>query len=79
MKAGKGQVTKAQSLYKDTKDYTFRMFKDFDTYKRLALDLNEVWSPSGGDIDTILFNELNFKQGVKRLSDLTPLSDATWP
>jgi len=70
MKAGKGQVTKAQSLYNDTKDYTFRMFKDFDTYKRLALDLNEVWSPSGGDIDTILFNELNFKQGVKRLSDL---------
>lgn len=70
MKVGQGARTKAESLYRDSKDYAYRIFRDYDTYRRLATDLEEVWTPSGTDVDTILFNELNFNYGVKNVSGL---------
>lgn len=65
-----GVMTKASSLYKDSKDYTYRIFRDFDTYKRTASDLGEAWSPSGSDVDSFIENILNVNYGVRDLRDL---------
>lgn len=72
MKTEDGSMTKARSLYKDSKDYTYRLFRDYDTYKRLASDLGETWSPSGSDVDALIDNVLNINFGVQKLSDLDP-------
>ena len=58
-----GTMTKARSLYKDSKDYAYRLFRDYDTYRRVASDIGEVWSPTGGDVGPLIRNllEINYK------------------
>lgn len=70
LKTDDGVMTKACSLYKDSKDYTYRIFRDYDTYKRTASELGEAWSPSGSDVDSLIENILNVNYGVKDLRDL---------
>ena len=70
LKTDDGVMTKACSLYKDSKDYTYRIFRDYDTYKRTASDLGELWSPSGSDVDSLIENILNVNYGGKDLRDL---------
>lgn len=70
LKTDDGVMTKACSLYKDSKDYTYRIFRDYDTYKRTASELVEAWSPSGSDVDSLIENILNVNYGVKDLRDL---------
>lgn len=70
MKADGGLMTKAQSLYKDSKDYTYRLFRDYDTYRKAASDVGETWSPSGQDVDSLIDNLLSYGYGVNDLREL---------
>lgn len=70
MRTPDGKMTKAQSLYKDSKDYAYRMFRDFNTYRRMAADIGESWSPSGGDVDSLIDSLLNYGYGVGGVGDL---------
>ena len=65
-----GTMTKARSLYSDSKDYCYRIFRDYETYRRTASGLGETWSPSGGDVDSLIGNILNVNYGVKDVNDL---------
>lgn len=65
-----GSMTKARSLYKDSKDYAYHLFRDYDTYRRVASDLGEAWSPTGGDVDPIISNLLEINYGVKSVKSL---------
>ena len=65
-----GTMTKARSLYKDAKDYAYCLFRDYDTYRRVASDLGEAWSPTGGDVDPLISNLLEINYGVKNVKSL---------
>lgn len=72
LKTDDGAMMKARSLYKDSKDYAYRLFRDYETYRRVASDLGETWAPSGGDLDSLIDNILNINYGAQKLSDLDP-------
>lgn len=65
IKSQDGKETKAESLYKDSKDYTYRIFRDYGTYRKVASDLRDTWIPSGNDLESLLQDLLNMKYGVK--------------
>ena len=65
-----GTMTKARSLYKDSKDYAYRLFRDYDTYRRVASDIGEEWSPAKGDMGPLIRNLLDVNYGVKDIKTL---------
>lgn len=65
-----GSMTKARSLYKDSKDYTYRLFRDYETYRRVASDIGESWSPAGSDTDNLIGDLLEINYGVKDVKSL---------
>ena len=65
-----GMMTKARSLYKDSKDYTYRVFRDYETYRKTASSLGEAWSPSGRDVDSLIESILNVNYGVRDINCL---------
>lgn len=65
-----GAMTKARSLYKDSKDYAYRVFRDYDTYKRVAIVTGENWSPSGEDVGVLIRNMLEINYGVSDVRNL---------
>lgn len=65
-------MTKARSLYKDSKDYAYRLFRDYDTYRRVASDIGEEWSPAKGDTAPLIRNLLDINYGVKDIKALGP-------
>lgn len=65
-----GSMTKARSLYKDSKDYTYRLFRDYDTYRRVSSDIGESWSPAGSDTDNLIGDLLEINYGVKDVKSL---------
>ena len=64
-------LTKAQSLYLDSKDYTYKLFRDYNTYKKVAAEAGEIWSPSGKDIDNLIDSILTFGFGVNSIRELS--------
>ena len=66
-----GKITKAQSLYKDSKDYAYKMFRDYNTYRHTAMDMGESWSPTGGDLNTLIDSLLSFGYGVSKVEELS--------
>lgn len=65
-----GTMTKARSLYKDSKDYAFRLFRDYDTYRREASRVGEVWSPAESDAGPLIRDILDVNYGVKDIMSL---------
>ena len=65
-----GSMTKARSLYKDSKDYTYRLFRDYDTYRKVASDMGEEWVPGGNDTDNLISNLLEINYGVNNVNSL---------
>ena len=65
-----GTMTKARSLYKDSKDYAYHLFRDHDTYRRVASDIGEEWSPAGGDVEPLISNLLEISYGVRNINQL---------
>lgn len=71
MKANdKSGLTKVQSLYRDSKDYTYKLFRDYNTYKKVATDAGEAWTPSGSDVDSLIDSLLNYGYGVSEINSL---------
>ena len=70
MKTPDGRMTKVRSLYKDSKDYTYKMFRDYNTYRKTAADAGELWTPTGGDIDALIDSLLNYGYGVSGIDGL---------
>ena len=70
MRTHDGRMTKAMSLYKDSKEYSYKMFRDYNTYKRTAADADEAWSPSGGDIDSIIDGMITYGYGAGNIAGL---------
>ncbi len=64
-------LTKAQSLYKDSKDYTYKLFRDYNTYAKVAADAGEKWILSGSDVDSLIDGLLNYGFGVNSVNDLS--------
>ena len=67
-----GSMTKARSLYKDSKDYAYRLFRDYETYRRVASDLGDTWKLSGGEVDYLMANILKVNYGVDDIRGLDP-------
>ena len=65
-----GSMTKARSLYKDSKDYTYRLFRDYDTYRKVASDMGEEWVPGGNDTDNLISNLLEINYSVNNVNSL---------
>ncbi len=65
-----GTMTKARSLYKDSKEYAFRLFRDYDTYRREASRVGEAWSPAESDAGQLIREILDVNYGVKDLMSL---------
>ena len=72
LRTDNGMMTKARSLYKDSKDYAYRVFRDYDTYRKTAAGLGEAWSPSGSDVDSLIEIILNVNYGLSDISNLDP-------
>ena len=70
LKTDDGAMTKARSLYKDSKDYTYRLFRDYETYRRVASDIGETWTPAGSDTDNLICNLLEINYGVNNVNSL---------
>ena len=70
MRTPDGKMTKAQNLYKDSKDYTYKMFRDYNTYRKAAADAGETWIPTGSDIDSLIDSLLNYGYGVRNINGL---------
>ncbi len=70
LKADDGTMTKACSLYKDSKDYAYRLFRDYETYRRVASDIGDVWTPEGNDVDSLVRELMNIKYGVDNILSL---------
>lgn len=70
LKTDDGAMMKARSLYKDSKDYAYRLFRDYETYRRVASDIGDVWTPEGNDVDSLVRELMNIKYGVDNILSL---------
>ena len=65
-----GSMTKVRSLYKDSKDYAYHLFRDYGTYRKVASDLGEEWTPTGEDANVLIRNLLEVNYGVNDIKSL---------
>lgn len=70
LKTDDGAMMKARSLYKDSKDYAYRLFRDYETYRRVASDIRDVWTPEGNGVDSLVRELMNIKYGVDNILSL---------
>ena len=49
----------------------YKLFRDYNTYAKVAADAGEKWIPSGSDVDSLIYGLLNYGYSVNSVNDLS--------